>query len=310
MICPFGSGVLYGAQVASGATTLNPTPFRFGVLQDVQVDIKGENKKLYGQKMSPVRIRRGKIDITIKSKLAALDPNMLNQLFFACPSAAGITLVADSEVGVVGGGAPTARANTHNYGVGDLYSLAGYVYKCVTAGQSGAAPPALSQVIGSENEDGAAIVQCIAATGDTVTVANASTFAIDYGVRYQNGEGALMNSEAIAPTQGQYQCNSGVYTFAAADVAASVLISYTYTNATRGTTITLTNQSQGYAPEFKALLYNMDSNGKFFALDLNDCVASDIGIPSKQGDFWISTFDFDAMADSSDVWGHIYSDNS
>jgi hypothetical protein len=309
MICPFGTGVLYGVQVAGGAVTPNPTPFRFGVLQDTQVDIKGENKKLYGQKMSPVRIRRGKIDITVKSKLAALDPNMLNQLFFACPSVAGITLVADSEPQIVGAAAPAARANSTAYTVGQLYSSGGFVYKCVTAGESAAALPALETVIGSENADGTAVFQCLCAVTNSISVVNVATFATDYGVSRADGT-PMLNSGAVAPLVGQYQVSGGAYVFNAADAAAAVLISYTYTNPQRGTTITLANQFQGYAPEFKALLYNMDSNGRYFALDLNDCVASDIGIPSKQGDFWISSFDFEAMADATDVWGHIYSDNA
>ncbi len=307
MICPFGSGVVYGVPVASGAAQANPTPFRFGVLQDVQVDIKGTNKKLRGQKQAPVRVARGEVDITVKSKLGALDPNMLNQLYFACPSVAGITLVADSEPQVVGAAAPAARANNTNYAVGQLYSSGGYAYKCVTAGESAAAPPALETVLGSENADGTAVFQCLAAVANSIAVTNAATFAADYGLSYADGT-PLLCSGAVAPAPGQYQVSGGAYVLNVADAGKTVLVSYTYTNAARGTTITLANQFQGYAPEFKALVYNVDTKGKYFALDLNDCVASDIGIPSKQGDFWIATFDFEAMADATDVWGHIYSD--
>ena len=56
----------------------------------------------------------------------------------------------------------------------------------------------------------------------------------------------------------------------------------------RGATITLSNQLMGYAPEFKALLYNT-FRGKYFALELNDCTASEISLPPSRKIFgsWI-----------------------
>ena len=307
MITPFGTGVLF-AEPKAGTVT-NPTPYRFAFMQDAQVDIKGKNVKLRGRNQHASKIRRGEIDVSVKSKIASLDPNMLNQLYFGCPQATGIMLIADSEDGTIGGGAPAARVNTHNYAIGDLYSLAGFVYRCTTAGQSAGAPPALTQVIGVEAEDGAAIVICVEPTGSTVIVANSGTFAVDYGVRYKDStKGAeFINSGLAAPLQGQYQCVSGAYNFNAADIAVAVKISYTYT-AVRGVTVTLNNLPAGSAPDFKALLCDIDKDGKYFALELNDCVASDLSIPTKQGAFWVSDFAFDACADENEVVGHLYSD--
>jgi hypothetical protein len=301
-----GSGVLFGVPVG-GVTVANPTPWRYAILQDAQLDLKAKLVKLRGRKQHAVKERRAEIDISVKSKVASLDPNMINQLILGCPQAAGMTIINEDEAGVVGGGIPAARQNTHQYNVGDIYSLAGFIYKCVTAGISAGAPPALSVVIGSENEDGAAIMQCIAATGNTITVANAGTFVMDYGVKYSNGSAPLINSGLVAPVQGQYQVSSGIYTFSAADIAAGVKISYTST-VVRGTTITLNNQVEGSAPEFKALLYDIDELGKYFAIELNDCIVSDFSIPTKQGAFWVCDISFDAFADSSEVVGHIYAD--
>jgi hypothetical protein len=245
----FGSGVLYGYP-NSGNLAANPTPYRFGVLQDAQVDFKGDLKKLYGQQQFPVAKARGKIDVTVKAKLAVLDPNMLNQLYFAQAGAAGITLVADGEAQSV---------------------------------------PAVSPY--------------------TVTVANASSFAGDYGVQYAATQQQLTKVTG-APAVGQYAVsNSGVYTFSAADEGVAMLISYTYTSAARGETITLTNQLMGYAPNFRALLYNTTA-GKFIGLELFNCTASEISLPTKQEDFWIVDFNFDACTDSGNTLGKLYADVS
>lgn len=99
----------------------------------------------------------------------------------------------------------------------------------------------------------------------------------------------------------------GVYLFAPADAAAVALISYTYTVAGRGASITLGNQLMGYAPYFQALLYN-NMRGKFFGLQLNSCVMGQLGIPTKQDDWWVLDVDFDAMVDASNTLGKIYAD--
>lgn len=92
----FGSGVLFGVPNAGNLAT-DPTPQRFGILQEVSVEFKGDLKKLYGQNQFPVAKARGKIDVTCKGKIATLDPTMLNQLYFAQTGSAGIMRIADLE---------------------------------------------------------------------------------------------------------------------------------------------------------------------------------------------------------------------
>src|SRR5690348_4650508 len=92
----FGSGVLFGKPVAGNEPT-NPTPYKFGVLQECTVDFKGDLKKLFGQYQFPVATARGKLDVGIKGKLAVFDPNMLNQLYFAQASSVGYALIVDGE---------------------------------------------------------------------------------------------------------------------------------------------------------------------------------------------------------------------
>jgi hypothetical protein len=92
----FGSGVLYALPNA-GNLAANPTPYKFGVLQESSVEFKGDIKKLFGQQQFPVAKARGKIDVSGKAKLAVIDVGMLNQLYFGQTSAAGVTQLAVDE---------------------------------------------------------------------------------------------------------------------------------------------------------------------------------------------------------------------
>jgi len=92
----FGTGVLFGNPVL-GNLPASPTPYKFGVLQEVTVDFKADLKKLFGQRQFPVATARGKIEVTIKGKIAATDISMLNQLYFAQVQSQGYNLMVDGE---------------------------------------------------------------------------------------------------------------------------------------------------------------------------------------------------------------------
>jgi hypothetical protein len=248
----FGTGVLFGVPNAGNLAAL-PTPSKFGVLQEVNVDFKADLKKLYGQKQFPVAKARGKIDVTAKGKFATQDPNLLNQLYFGQAQAVGMNIMQIDEAAVIGAGSPPV-----------------YTYQ----------------------------------------VTNHATFGTDYGV-INATTGAQMIKVASSPATGQYSVDpaTGTYTFAAADAGQGALISYTYNSTTRGTTITLSNQLMGYAPEFRAYLTN-DFRNKYFGLELYSCTMGSISIPTKQEDFWISDIDFDAGVDATDTLGKLYADLS
>jgi hypothetical protein len=105
------------------------------------------------------------------------------------------------------------------------------------------ATSAAGSVLGVVNEPWA-----IAAS---VTVANGATFKDDLGV-IDLTSNKSMTRVAAGPTTGQYSVNTatGVYTFAAADVGHNSAISYSYTNATTGKTITLLNQTMGQSTPY------------------------------------------------------------
>ncbi len=73
-----------------------------------------------------------------------------------------------------------------------------------------------------------------ASTPYTITVTNSAHFVADQGVTYAS-TGLPLIAVASSPVAGQYSVSAaGVYTFAGADSAAGVLISYTYTSSAQG----------------------------------------------------------------------------
>ena len=96
----FGTGVLYGLPNA-GNMAANPTPYKFPVLQEASVEFKADLKKLFGTSQFPVAKARGKIDVSCKAKIAAFDPNFINQLYFGQTASAGVTAVAIDEAGTI-----------------------------------------------------------------------------------------------------------------------------------------------------------------------------------------------------------------
>jgi hypothetical protein len=79
-----------------------------------------------------VATARGKIDCTIKGKLAVFDPALLNQLYFAQASTAGYSLIVDGEAHTVSN---TNSATVTNAGVitdwGVTDALTGQGFTCM-----------------------------------------------------------------------------------------------------------------------------------------------------------------------------------
>jgi hypothetical protein len=243
----FGSGTLWGFPVG-GNTAPNPTPMKFGTLQDVSLDISGDVKQLYGQKQFPEAVARGKCKITGKSKFAAINGKMFNDLFFGQQMGAGMVKTSLDEAASV---------------------------------------PAV--------------------TPFTITVISAAQFKQDWGVRYAL-TGVPLTRVTSAPVLGQYSVNTatGVYTFASADSGAAVLISYTFTQATPGTQLNIINQLMGFAPTIQVLLETVYNTNQFSVL-LYSVVASKLSFTTKQEDFIIPEFDFEAFANSGGQVIDIYS---
>ena len=147
-----------------------------------------------------------------------------------------------------------------------------------------------------------------AGTSATVQATNHATYKQDYGVINAATSLNMIKAAGGSPAIGQYSVDAnGNYTFNAAETATQVLLSYLATDATNGTTITLTNQLMGYAPQCGLILYNTFRN-KMFAVQLNNATFGQVSIPTKQEDFWTMDVTFDCSCDSSNILGYIYAD--
>ena len=105
----FGSGTLWGYPVA-GNLAANPTPIKFGTLQDVNLEISAALKELYGQNQFAEAVARGKCKITGKAKVAQIVGKHVNDLFFGQTMNSGQKLTALDEAQSVPGGSPARKS--------------------------------------------------------------------------------------------------------------------------------------------------------------------------------------------------------
>lgn len=142
-----------------------------------------------------------------------------------------------------------------------------------------------------------------AATTYTITAANGGDFFMDLGVYFATS-GLPLKQVASGPTAGQYTVNpaTGVYTFAAADASAAVLLNYLYTDDATGGTIEIGNQLMGAIPTFQ-LVMSQKYKGKFFVLGLYSVVSDKMSLPLKQDDHTVSEISWQAQANDANQVG-------
>ena len=191
-----------------------------------------------------------------------------------------------------------ARGQGKITGKAKFARIFGAIYGDLFFGQT----PATGQLTVSENE--AATIP--AGAPYTVTVANAANYVDDLGVFYATGTNAGNRFTRVTTPSaaGQYSVNlaTGIYTFAAADASASLLVSYLYNITTSGKKLLLTNQFMGVTPTFKATFYTTKTTGSVpggLAMVLNACTATKLALPTKIDDYEIQEFDFSAFADAA-----------
>lgn len=132
----------------------------------------------------------------------------------------------------------------------------------------------------------------------TITVANAADFVMDLGVYYATTGLPLRQVAAGQEAQGAYSVSAvGVYTFAAADASAAVLLNYLYEGANGGT-LTVSNQLMGSTPKFQLVATQL-YDGKSFTIILYSAVADKLSMPLKQDDYLIAELSGSAHADSA-----------
>lgn len=99
----FGSATLWGTplQDAAGTTVSNPTPFQFGILQDIGIDASFDEKLLYGKSSFPVDSARGKGKIGLKAKFANINILPFTAAFFGQSSSTSLITTVEDTAGHV-----------------------------------------------------------------------------------------------------------------------------------------------------------------------------------------------------------------
>lgn len=120
----FGAGAMWG--VLAGAT---PTPKRFGVLQDVNLDFNAATKSLIGQNNLPFAVARGVITTKGKANFGQFNGGVINDLFFGQTATTGQIAAVDNETGAVPGSVSytvtVANSATWQTDLGVIYGATG-----------------------------------------------------------------------------------------------------------------------------------------------------------------------------------------
>ena len=133
----------------------------------------------------------------------------------------------------------------------------------------------------------------------TVTTANSATWTTDLGVIYA-ATGLPFKRVASGPTTGQYSVAAGVYTFAAADASAKVLISYLYTVSSTGQNFSVPATLIGSTINFALNATMIDpTTNNVLSLQFPNCVMNKFSIGTKLEDFVMPEFDFDIYANAA-----------
>lgn len=102
-IIQFGTGNLYGiaANDYLGNALANPTPVRFGNLQEADAEFSFDEKMLYASGQFPIGIGRGNGKITISAKSATISGAAYGALFFGKAPTLGVKALSEDNAGVI-----------------------------------------------------------------------------------------------------------------------------------------------------------------------------------------------------------------
>jgi hypothetical protein len=134
-----------------------------------------------------------------------------------------------------------------------------------------------------------------------ITVTNGATFFENLGVFLLTAATGLytpMTRGATATATGVYSVNdtTGVYTFNTADAGKSVIISYNYTAAAAGSTISISQRTSGTTTNFSLCFQNSIKDN--FGFRFPKVVIPDLSFAPKQNDWADMTCSFTAMVDT------------
>jgi hypothetical protein len=142
----------------------------------------------------------------------------------------------------------------------------------------------------------------------TITVVNSATWTVDLGViNTTNGQRYVRVASGSEVAGKSYSVAAGIYTFASGETGTTFKISYLYTIASQGESLTIANQPMGRVGGFTAVCVfpwtNPSNTVEQDVLTLNNCVASNSEISAKMGDYGKPTFDYTAAVDVTETLG-------
>ena len=303
----FGPGSLYVTRI----DIPGQTPVNIGYAQEFNYDETGDTKELFGQNQYALVAARGTIKATGKMKAATLSGLALNAVFNAQTFNTGQLLMAQAENHAVPTGvAINTSADTASGSVLPFASTTGVVVGMSVSGVNIAPGTFVASLVVNTS-----VTLTIAISGDvssgeaitfgpSVAVTNAAHFDTDLGVVYAANNLPLMYTTS-SPGVGQYtHTATGEYSFNASDsaVVGGVNLTYAYTSATGGQTITVKNTPIGTTPVFQidysSTLYGNPYYARFFA-----CISSKLTRSHKLTDFVMPEVDFSFFALSN---GDVY----
>lgn len=127
----FGSGTLWGCRT----DITNPTPVKFGTLQDCSVEISATQKEMRGQGIFPEAIGRSEGKIQCKAKMGRIQGAVFYDLFFGVTPTTSQNTTANAEPATVPAGGGSVTVSNGAAFSGDL----GVVYG--STGQANAGLP-------------------------------------------------------------------------------------------------------------------------------------------------------------------------
>ena len=311
----FGAGACWGTPLtdAFGNPISNPSPVLFGTMQEVSVDISGDNKELYGQFSFPDAVGRGKTKISGKAKFARFNGLLLNSLFFGQTMTSSLVMDYLDTTGAAIPAASPYYLNPTPPNAGTWVRDLGVRDWNGNPMVNVASAPATGQYAVAGPVTGAAQAS-FATNVMTVTVVGTGSFAVGqvitaagvtpgpYITSLGTGTGGLGTynlSTSPGTIAAEAVSASEVYQFAAADAGKTVFVSYNYTaTSTAAKTSIVSNLLMGSAPTFRIDLTD-SFNGKGMSLSLFSCMASKLTLATKLDDFLVPEFDFSAFANAA-----------
>ena len=306
----FGTGTL--VVQALGGT--NPIPI--AALTEVSVDISADLKELNGSFTYPLAVARGKSKIQCKATTAAVDVVAFNQFFFGGSVSTTNTIqAAVGEAHTIPSTATyyVAPTNSANFvdDLGVTYTVSGlYLTQVLGLPTSAGQYTVVGPVAGATCSFATNVMTCTVAptsgqfaVGQVITATGVTpgTYISSLGTG-TGGVGTYNLSSSPGTIAAEAVSAGATYMFYSADAGKAVQITYNYSAASTGHSLTVSNQLMGSAPTFQCNLidtYNGASGLQQVNLVLYACVAQKLSMPLKADDFLMNQLEFSAMANAA-----------